>query len=247
VDLAGLPGDKPCNDDDLFASVSEILSTKAIEWCVTGEYMECYYGVPKVIYNIELCVPSSQLSGAVEAFTVRKDFCTPFRPPWSKYPPHVWQYPRFKVNGIKQFLILVPASVYSLEPLVPEKIVPLSSSPARLLSLPHFLRGILNRVNEGCVHNSFFQCLVEDLIDGVDIDEDWCRKYLEPEDAERLRPKVTPEGKQKRMGITGDYEGCFTSYIGTEADRQRARAVLGRDIPVIGSATQKGNSANVEK
>ena len=77
-------------------------------------------------------------------------------------------------------------------------------------------------------HN--FRVQLEFLIDGMDIDEEWCDNYLDgPASArEHVKRKSTQIMKKLRMGSHPKYDGNLTTYIHNETEWKEALGVVGR-------------------
>ena len=113
-----------------------------------------------------------------EVFNSEFDFCSPFRPARAYYTQHLAQYPRFKVNGMNQCFFLVPDSHYGLNSQAFNDILHLPHVGFPLLPLPLYVRGLMKIVlSDRNAHN--FRVQLEYLIDGMDIDEEWCDSYLD--------------------------------------------------------------------
>ena len=72
-------------------------------------------------------------------------------------------------------------------------------------------------------HN--FRVQLEFLIDGMDIDEEWCDNYLDGHAQEHVKRKST---RSMRMGSHPKYDGNLTTYIHNETERKEALGVVGR-------------------
>ena len=72
-----------------------------------------------------------------------------------------------------------------------------------------------------------FRIQLEFLIDGMDIDEEWCDNYLDGPAQEYLKSKSTQSVKKLRMGSHPKYDGNLNTYIHNETERNEALAVVG--------------------
>jgi len=99
-----------------------------------------------------------------------------------------------------------------------------------LLPLPHYVQGLANVVTNQNEKNVIFATQIEHLIDGMDLDEEWCRKYLDGPAEVYVRSKSTPTAKKNRMGSLPKYEGNLTTFIHDEKGRQAALRVIGRTM-----------------
>jgi hypothetical protein len=83
-----------------------------------------------------------------------------------------------------------------------------------LLPLPHYVRGLMKiAVSERNALN--FRIQLEFLVDGMDIDEEWCDNYLDGPAHwhEHVKSKCTRSAKKLRMGSHPKYDGNLTTYI----------------------------------
>jgi hypothetical protein len=177
--------------------------------------------------DIEICVPFEDLHKVREAFNTEFNFCFPFRPGRAYYNQHLAQYPRFKVNGMHQCLYLVPDSHYGADSQAFNDIMHLPDVGFPLPPLPHYVRGLAKIVvSDRDAHN--FRVQLEFLIDGMDIDEEWCDNYLDGPAQEHVKSKSTRSAKKLRMGSHPKYDGNLTTYIHNETERKEALGVVGR-------------------
>jgi hypothetical protein len=177
--------------------------------------------------DIEICVPFEDLHKVREVFNTEFNFCSPFRPGRAHYNQHLAQYPRFKVNGMHQCFHLVPDSHYGANSQAFNDIMHLPGVGFPLLPLPHYVRGLAKTVvSDRDAHN--FRVQLEFLIDGMDIDEEWCDNYLDGPAQEHVKSKSTRIVKKLRMGSHPKYDGNLTTYIHNETERMEALGVVGR-------------------
>ena len=176
------------------------------------------------------------MTAAQEVFSALSPFCLPFSAPQSNYSHHVAQYPRFKVNEMNQFICLAPATVYGLNDLTPESLIRTSEVPFPLIPLPLYVRGMVTVAARERWQHGNFACQLEFLIDGVDIDEEWCDKFLSDLKSEHtwMLERSTRQGKKRRMGSHPKYEGRITTFINNDEESKSARAVVGRDWEIAG-------------
>ena len=69
---------------------------------------------------------------------------------------------------------------------------------------------------------------LEFLIDGMDIDKEWCDNYLDGPAQEHVKRKSTRSTKKLRMDSHPKYDGNLTTYIHNETERKEALYVIGR-------------------
>jgi hypothetical protein len=231
-DVHGLPGDIPSNVPQVLSMISRLMEDNGIPWCVVGDLLLAHYRVPKITGDIEICIPSEDLARAQTAIGTLTDFCSPFRPPHSYYNRHLTRFPRFKVNGMNQCFALVPACHFGMPAKVFDTIMHPPHVGFPLLPLPYYVGGMVSvAVNQGTDDNNFLS-QIEFLIDGMDIEEEWCCKYLSGSEQEFVQNKSTRGAKRLRMGSHPKYEGNLTTYIHDESERAAVLTVIGRDLDV---------------
>ena len=246
VDAFGLPGDVSSDMPLVLSTISSIMDKIGVRWCLVGDILLIHYNVPKIMgvranvtasgdhlyinrQDVEICVPFEDLDKVREVFNSEFNFCSPFRPGRAYYTQHLAQYPRFKVNGMHQCFFLVPDSHYGLNSQAFNEIMHLPHVGFPLLPLPHYVRGLMKIVvSDRDAHN--FRVQVEFLIDGMDIDEEWCDNYLDGPPLEHVKSKSTRSAKKLRMGSHPKYEGNLTTYIHNETERKVALGVVGRGM-----------------
>jgi hypothetical protein len=103
-----------------------------------------------------------------------------------------------------------------------------------LLPLPRYVQGLANTVTSQGEKNETFATQIEYLIDGMDLDEEWCRKYLDGPAEVYVRNKSTPTAKKNRMSSHPKYGGNLTAFIHDERGRQAALRVIGRTMENLG-------------
>jgi hypothetical protein len=249
VDAFGLPGDAPSDMPRVLSTISCFMDKTRIRWCLVADILLIHYNVPKIMgvrtnllsrypedhldiitgQDIEICVPFEDLHKVQDVFNTESDFCSPFRPGRSYYNEHLAQYPRFKVNGMHQCLFLVPDSHYGVDSQVFNDIIPVNLPYVEfpLLPLPQYIRGLVKIVvSDSNAHN--FRVQIEFLIDGMDIDEEWCDDYLDGPAQEYVKKFSTRSAKKLRMGSHPKYDGNLTTYIHNETERKEALNVVGR-------------------
>jgi hypothetical protein len=180
--------------------------------------------------DLEICIPSKNLDEVEELFNASTDFCFQFRPRAAKssYSEHVAHFPRFRVRGMNQCFCLVTDSHYGLNPRAFADLLHRPHIGFPLLPLPHYVQGLASMVAGQNTSNPNFCIQIEYLIDGMDIDEEWCHNFLNGPAQEYVRSKSTPIAKKNRMGQHPKYDGNLTTYIHDQEERQRALSVIGR-------------------
>jgi hypothetical protein len=99
-----------------------------------------------------------------------------------------------------------------------------------LLPLPHYVKGLANiATTEGTDSNNFVSQIYF-LVDGMDIDEEWCHNYLDGLALAFVLRKSTRGAKKARMGSHPKCEGNLTTFIHDESERQDIMRVVGRGM-----------------
>jgi len=99
-----------------------------------------------------------------------------------------------------------------------------------LLPLPHYVKGLANITVTHNTDDNNFLTQLEFLIDGMDIDEEWCHTYLDNLALEFIRDRSTRSAKRARMGSHPKYEGNLTTYIHNGLEREVVIRVVGRTM-----------------
>ena len=136
---------------------------------------------------------------------------------------------------MRQSFCIVTDTHYDLNPSAFSDLLEISICRFPVLPLPHYVQGLANVVTSQGERNGTFVVQIEYLIDGMDLDDEWCRKYLDGPAQEYVRSKSTPIAKRDKMGSHPKYEGNMTTFIHDERERQTALRVIGRTMENLGS------------
>jgi hypothetical protein len=178
--------------------------------------------------DIEICIQTKDFKTIAELFDAAQ-FCFRFRHIVSKgYSAHLEGFPRFRVKGMNQCFCIVTEAHYGLSPIAFSDLLDASVCGFPLLPLPLYVQGLSDVVTSQREKNATFVVQIEYLIDGMDLDEDWCLKYLDGQAQAYVQSKSTPIAKQKRMGSHPKYDDNLTTFIHDERGRQAALKVIGR-------------------
>jgi hypothetical protein len=142
---------------------------------------------------------------------------------------------------MNQCFFLVPASHYGLSSKVFVDVMRLPGPDFPLLPLPHYINGLASIAVNCSTDDNNFVAQTEFLIDGMDIDDEWCYTYLDGPSLEFVRSRSTRTAKKSRMGSHPKYENNLTTYIHNELEREVAIRVAGRVIAT------KGNGKTVSR
>jgi len=185
--------------------------------------------------DIEICVQSENLKAIGALFDSSTEFCFRF---WDNEPQghsaHLEGFPRFRVRGTNQCFCIVTQTHYGLKPSVFPDLLDESICGFPLLPLPHYVQGLASVVTSQIEKNGNFAIQIECLIDGMDLDQDWCYKYLDGPAQEYVRSKSTSTAKKNRMSSHPKYDGNLTTFIHDERERQTALKVIGRTMENLG-------------
>ncbi|KAI0474008.1 ser/Thr protein phosphatase [Xylariaceae sp. FL0804] len=228
-----------------------ILKYHGVPVCIVGELALNYYNVPRVRHDLELCVPKSSSlvapgllcsTGLFEPFERDDDYNN-----YTEYKrgfPHVrttsWSHPQ-------QTIVFFPAARFGLDPV--EKILirpfttPVSGqqigiskevsdmSPHDLANLPlpcltPLLIGLARRYLS--TRDDIAMIAVEQLIDGMNLDEAWSEKHLAGvEDAVRALINTQIGSKGSRIDYFSDNK--ITCFINDESEAHSLRLIPGFD------------------
>ena len=97
-----------------------------------------------------------------------------------------------------------------------------------LLPLPHYVNGLASAALRPNIDNNSFLVQIEFLIDGMDIDEEWCRIYLDGAGRDLVQSRSSRSVKKARMGSHPKYEGNLTTYIHNVEERNSIINIVGR-------------------
>ncbi|KAM5444452.1 hypothetical protein MaudCBS49596_008011 [Microsporum audouinii] len=192
--VIGNPGDERPSHEQITAIVAT-LQDAGICCCFVQEYALIYYGARRNAHDRVLCIPDSQLERAVEVFTSNRDILEPCGPlPLRRSGSLDHKYPRFKAVGRTDFWLLLPAS-YCHITCEPDSI---EWSQGRLPypKLHVYVQSLIDTKNK---------VDLADLVDGMDLTEDWGMKYLnlegntDTEWLENLVQRLKEDGPKDRF------------------------------------------------
>jgi hypothetical protein len=129
---------------------------------------------------------------------------------------------------MNQCFCIATEAHYGLKPIAFSDLLDASVCGFPLLPLPLYVQGLSSVVTSQTEKNGTFVVQIEYLIDGMDLDEDWCLKYLDGQGQAYVQSKSTPIAKKRRMGSHPKYDGNLTTFIHDETERQAALKVIGR-------------------
>jgi hypothetical protein len=154
-------------------------------------------------------------------------------------------YTRFR--GVKKpefIFVVLPDTFFHLNPLkdniirehptgreYSDQMLNLVSDKDIISSIPFprlapFLYGLLRQFNES--RNYVFAMCAEQLVDGMNLDEDWCKSHLNSRFEEEYKYALKlVKGKGRR--ISPMYPDCITCYINTPDEARKVCRIPGRN------------------
>ncbi|KAJ4590696.1 hypothetical protein HRR94_000046 [Exophiala dermatitidis] len=194
----------------------DVLKSSGVATVVVGELVLNYYNIPCILHDIEICIPSSQFRAAELALSSSPLFeRLPPRTP-DLYTKYKYDCPRFLYAKQHQTPIVLlsdlgigfrKSEVLEIEEI---KRIPMPTLPSfvQYLCLLFFRDG-----------DDMYQIRLEQLVDGMNIDEEWCRKTVSDEGQLQYLLKLV----NSKVDRIDDFSGnLVTCYI---ADQQMAANV----------------------
>ncbi|KAH0545336.1 hypothetical protein FGG08_000635 [Glutinoglossum americanum] len=225
-----------------------LLDSGDVEVCIIGEVALSYYNVNRVVHDIELCVPTEKLPKALSIINANNQHFEKFD--WPKGPKNIFTeykstYTRFR--GVKRpefIFVVLPDTLFHLNPLKDNIIrehpvraeysdqmsdLILDKDVLQFIPLPRlapFLSGLIRLFNES--KNYVFAMCAEQLVDGMDLDEGWCKSHLNAgfEEEYKFALKLV-KGKSSRVApMCPDFITC---YISTPDEAGKVHKIPGRN------------------
>ncbi|ATY65726.1 ser Thr phosphatase [Cordyceps militaris] len=177
--------------------VNRVLGGCGIAVCSVGELVLNYYNVPRAIYELEFCVSRGYLVLAAAKLCLSGNFepCDP-EPTINNYTEYKRGFPRLRTTFLpdrQQTIIIFTAHVYGLEPLaektltirapdchVSKEMDGFNAEEMAAMTLPRlapYLRGQAAKFLS--TRDDVAMIAVEELIDGMDLDEGWVSDQLQ--------------------------------------------------------------------
>ncbi|KAL4918675.1 hypothetical protein BDW62DRAFT_210294 [Aspergillus aurantiobrunneus] len=182
---------------DLIYFIKQILFAlreRDIPVCVIGEIALNYYNVPRVVHDLELCVPETSLSEAISIVCSTGVFRRVEILDYDLFTEYKRGFPTFETPNLGLRLLLFPDYYFGLSPLH-QNIVPnderLSGTCSEQIldlfsrgeiqnlpvpRLPVFFIGLCLRFVE--TNDCMARIAVEQLVDGMNLDGDWIESNL---------------------------------------------------------------------
>ncbi|KAK8430518.1 hypothetical protein IWX49DRAFT_608371 [Phyllosticta citricarpa] len=225
-----------------YASAIKSVEDAGISICVLGEVTLNYYNVPRVIHDVELCVPHDSFEEAqsiLEASIPCKpeeledfDLFNEYKQGWPRFRPTAADAASSPTFGIVLFSdkymkmgpldqAIVPRTAALTEEAYSSQI--LESLPAR--DLPRLMTSLCERYIES--GDVMARIGVEQLIDGMDLDEAWCQRNLSSTASDKVQQLVLSVVQGKKWRID-DFSGkSVTCFIADEEEATRMHGIPG--------------------
>jgi len=129
---------------------------------------------------------------------------------------------------MNQCFFIVPDYHYGLDSKAFDDIMHPPHLDFPLLPLPRYVNGLASVAVRPNMDNNSIIAQIEFLIDGMDIDEEWCHIYLNGPCRDLVKSKSSPSAKKARMGSHPKYEGNLTTCIRNDKERNGIINVVGR-------------------
>ncbi|KAI1343420.1 hypothetical protein F5Y15DRAFT_370008 [Xylariaceae sp. FL0016] len=243
-------------EETLIKAALVIIDFQNIRSCIVGELALNDYNVPRVLHDIEICVPEARVSDAAtilcstglfkQAPEVKFDLFTKYKEGAPRLQPTLW-------TPASCAVMILPDTLFGLQPLehtiirsekwnsslVPSKQI-LDVTPSKDLAaipvprLSSLFVGLCRRWLDQ--EDDAAMIAAEQLVDGMNLDQDWCSRNVSAAGAdvhELLQQLIL--GKSSRMDEFSGNE--ITCYIADAAEAERLR-----DIP--GSGWASGQDQN---
>ncbi|PYI00858.1 hypothetical protein BO78DRAFT_329029 [Aspergillus sclerotiicarbonarius CBS 121057] len=153
------------------STVLSLLSDAGIHYCFVQEHAQIYYGSSILQRDRVLCIQDEQFERAVEIFTSRSDILNPCGPNPFRSPSLLnHKYPRFKAVGWATFWTLVPGRYCHL--VVEPENIEFSKGDLPYPKLAVYVQSAIDSKNDG---------LLQELIDGMNLTEEWGGESLDLE------------------------------------------------------------------
>ncbi|KAJ5828173.1 uncharacterized protein N7525_006426 [Penicillium rubens] len=170
------------------------LNEADIPVCVIGEVVLNYYNVPRVVHDIEICVPELSLPEVVSNVSSTTELERVEVKDYDLFTEYKRGFPTFKASNTSLRLIVFPDTHFGIAPLR-QSIVPSDERASTACSkqildlvpqcevqdlpiprLPNLFTGLCSRLFES--GNLMARIAVEQLVDGMNLDDDWIESNL---------------------------------------------------------------------
>ncbi|PYH94601.1 hypothetical protein BO71DRAFT_353039 [Aspergillus ellipticus CBS 707.79] len=216
------------------------LRLQGISACLIGEIALNYYNVPRVVHDIEICVPRASLSEAVSILCADNEFWPVEKKDFDIFTEYKRGFPVLAATQSKLLLVLFPDSHFYLSP-VEDVIVDQEWPPTNyshqileLVSrdelkhlpvprLPPYFIGLCQRFFES--DDAMARISAEQLVDGMDLDNGWVRANLSSA-PHQVRELATGLVAEKSSRCDGDLNQALL-HTGDKGQSQNLRLIAG--------------------
>ncbi|EGX95924.1 hypothetical protein CCM_00578 [Cordyceps militaris CM01] len=224
--------------------VNRVLGGCGIAVCSVGELVLNYYNVPRAIYELEFCVSRGYLVLAAAKLCLSGNFepCDP-EPTINNYTEYKRGFPRLRTTFLpdrQQTIIIFTAHVYGLEPLaektltirapdchVSKEMDGFNAEEMAAMTLPRlapYLRGQAAKFLS--TRDDMAMIAVEELIDGMDLDEGWVSDQLQ--DCEpAARSLILQNIANKPFRMDHFSENTITCFVRDKEEAEYVKSIAG--------------------
>ncbi|RDA94663.1 hypothetical protein CP533_2412 [Ophiocordyceps camponoti-saundersi (nom. inval.)] len=214
--------------------IGRILNYHGVSMCLVGEFALNYYNVPRVCHDLEICVPKSSSSTASDLLcsTGLFETCDLDQQSFNNFTEHKRGFPRIQTTGWtlpQQAIVIYPDSFHGLNPLketllqlvcdsdhrfhISKELAHLNRQDIAGLPLPRlapFLKGLAHRYLAS--RDDMALIAVEQLVDGMNLDQDWVTRNFAPSDAAVIDLVMKQvDSKQSRIDYVS--ENLITCFV----------------------------------
>ncbi|KAI8710432.1 hypothetical protein NCS52_01573400 [Fusarium sp. LHS14.1] len=221
-----------------------ILKHHGVPACIVGEIALNYYNVPRVCHDLEICVPESRSVVAASLLCYTGLFETfPSDSESNNYTEYRRDFPRVRTTlwaKPPQAITIFPAALFDLGPIekhlirfadckvhISKEISHLDAEDIAALPLPRLaplLGGLAKRYLD--TQDDMAMIAVEQLVDGMNLDEAWVERNLKDSDPALLRLVMNRiHGKESRIDYYSD--NTITCFISGPEEAKSVRLIPG--------------------
>ncbi|KAF2459394.1 hypothetical protein BDY21DRAFT_408775 [Lineolata rhizophorae] len=229
--------------------VQETLARGGVAACVVGELALNYYNVPRVVHDVEFCVGTDELEKAASLLQERDGVSPAALCDFDLYTAHLQGFPRFRCDLRDEppaHVVLFSAASMRLDP-IKERVVPRElHSPAAQYSreileslaapdlqsvdfprLAPFFAGLCRRWLDAS--DGVARIAAEQLVDGMDLDEAWCRRNLLPSESSACVQFALELVSDKKSRVDHFVDHAITCFVGDKDEVEKLRKIPGAD------------------
>ncbi|OJD20445.1 hypothetical protein ACJ73_08219 [Blastomyces percursus] len=228
---------------DIYLLLS-ILKDASIPVCVVREFALNYYNVPRIVHDLELCVPANDLSRASSILEALKDVVEKVSDnEYNIYTEYKRGFPRFHVLTTSFCVVLFTDEYCGLNPLQQNLVSKqehegakdnyskqildcFSAGQLAILPLPRFAPFFIGFCRSYVKKQEITSAIAaEMLVDGMDLKEEWCWTHFESESEELSFALRLIDSKQSR--ISDFSPNTVTCFIVDDQERQKVKKIPG--------------------